>query len=110
MQDADGARLDVPHSPVRVEQLARRVGQPQGHRVDGEVAPGEVVLDGGRLYARQGAGPRVGLAAGAGDVDAEAVAAQRGGPEAGVPHDAIAGSGQAAGEDGGVALGCQVQV
>ena len=47
--------------------------QPDGERVHGEVAAGEVRCEGRRLHDRQGAGPPIGLASRAGYIDAAAV-------------------------------------
>ena len=61
----------------------RRAGvESGGERVDGEVAPGKVLVDRRRLDLRQRPGTGIALAAGAGDVEDEAGSAHRRGVEA----------------------------
>ena len=73
MEDPQQARLEVRPAAVGVDQ-ARSSGQRDRHRVDGEVAAGEVRLDARGLDDRQRPGRRVGLPTGPGQVDRRPVA------------------------------------
>src|SRR3954447_15563715 len=84
MQDADELELDVAYALEGVDE--QRGLQLKGHGVDGEVAAGQVVVEGGGLYLGQGAWVGVGLATSAGQIEVEAVAGDAGGTEAGVQH------------------------
>jgi len=54
VQHADAARLQVAQAPVIVEQLAVAAAiQADGHGVDGEIAPVEILLDRGAFDLRQ---------------------------------------------------------
>src|SRR5581483_9414578 len=89
-----------------VDQL-RIARKGERHRVDREVAAGQVLRQGGGPDLGQGAGGRVGLAAGRGQVELELVGADPRGREALVRVDLAA---QAPAELGGVALHDEVEV
>jgi len=81
VEDAKESRPEVVDTAVRVDQgWLRR--QRDRHRVDGEVAASEIFGDRRRGDGGQRSGPLVGLGTGPGEVDVEAVDADRGGGEA----------------------------
>ena len=106
MQDPQQPRLEVRAPAVGVDQL-RLPAQRDRHRVDREVAPGEVVEEAGGLDLRQCPGVRVGLGAGAGDVDLVAVEIHLGGGEP-LVRDHLGA--EPSREVGGVALDDEVEV
>ena len=85
VEDADAAGLKVCLPAGRIEQPSPfGTVQPQRHRVDREVASQQVLVDRRGLHVRESARPRVRLRAGCGQVDREALAADRRGAESGV--------------------------
>src|SRR5215213_10265182 len=79
MKDAGKAGAEILESPVRIDQLHRPTER-DGHRVDREVAAGEITGEWRRAHLRERPGPGVALLAGAGDVDVQIAGADgRGG-------------------------------
>ena len=98
---------------MRIDELAGAIpAQPQGHGVDGEVPPRQVVAQRAVPHRRQRAGGGVGLGAGRHQVDVPAtLQVHDGGPEARVGDDARAeGVAQGPGHRDGVALDHQVEL
>ena len=104
--------LQVLEAPERVVEVAEVVpGETQGHGVDGEVAPGEVLVEPGGLDHGQRARLRVDLAPGGGEVEQQAVGAYRGRAEALVlARLAAQALGERARHRAGVALHRHVEV
>ena len=113
MEHPQHALLQIVDAAEGVAHVAEVVAaQADGDRVDGEVPPAQVLLQGRGLHLRQRARLGVGLPARGGQVEAQAVpGGDRGGAEALVPDSAaVEHVGQLLGRADRVALDGQVQV
>ena len=109
---ADALTLQVVTAVVGVDQLAIVTGvEADGHGVDGEVAAGEVVVNGAGGNCRQSPRFFIGFTAGSGQVNIPVLPLQLGGVEAGVGGEfALIYFFKLPGQLDGVALNDQVEV
>ena len=112
MQDADPAFLEVGQASAGVVEVAQVVAaEGHGHGVEGEVAPAQVLVQGGGRDPRERSRLVVGLAPGGGEVERQPAATHAGGAEALVlAGPAVQALGQGARHRAGVALHGEIEV
>lgn len=113
VEDGEAGGGEIVQARVRVEQLASTgTGEGEGDGVDGEVAAGEVVLDGGTEGdAGECAGGGVALAAERGEVESVAVEGDGGGAEAWLEGErGVEAGGDYGGDGGGFAIDGKIDI